>query len=164
MPAHTRLNAAALPVLAAQGMPVPSYRRDKPPGVVHLGLGAFHRAHQALVCDALLAQGDDRWGILGVAMRSTQLADTLREQDGLYAVQIASEQGAHWRLCGAVWQTCVAQRERDAVVRAIAAPSTRWVTLTVTEKAYGPALAELLVQGLSARWAAGLAGLTIASC
>ena len=164
MPAHTRLNAAALPVLAAQGLPVPSYRRDKPPGVVHLGLGAFHRAHQALVCDALLAQGDDRWGILGVAMRNTQLADTLREQDGLYAVQIASEQGAHWRLCGAVWQTCVAQRERDAVVRAIAAPSTRWVTLTVTEKAYGPALADLLVQGLSARWAAGLAGLTIASC
>ena len=164
MPAHTRLNAAALPVLAARGLPVPSYRRDQLPGVVHLGLGAFHRAHQALVCDALLARGDDRWGILGVAMRSTQLADALREQDGLYAVQIASEQGAHWRLCGAVWQTCVAQRERDAVVRAIAAPSTRWITLTVTEKAYGPALAELLVQGLSARWAAGLAGLTIASC
>ena len=164
MPAHTRLNAAALPVLAARGLPVPSYRRDQQPGVVHLGLGAFHRAHQALVCDTMLARGDDRWGIVGVAMRSTQLADALREQDGLYAVQIASEQGAGWHLCGSVWQTCVAQRERDAVVRAIAAPSTRWVTLTVTEKAYGPALADLLVQGLSARWAAGLAGLTIASC
>lgn len=164
MPPHTHLNAAALPALAAQGLPVPRYRRDKPPGVVHLGLGAFHRAHQALVFDALLAQGDDRWGIFGVAMRSTQLADALLEQDGLYTVQITSEQSAHWRLCGSVWQTCVAQRERDTVVRAIAAPSTRWVTLTVTEKAYGPALAELLVQGLAARWAAGLAGLTIASC
>ncbi|MFZ2388794.1 MAG: mannitol dehydrogenase family protein, partial [Polaromonas sp.] len=58
----------------------------------------------------------------------------------------------------------VAAREPQQVIAAIAAPSTRWVTLTVTEKAYGPELATLLVKGLAARHAAGLGGLTLASC
>ncbi|MFZ2387630.1 MAG: mannitol dehydrogenase family protein, partial [Polaromonas sp.] len=66
---------------------LPQYdRRQLAVGVVHLGLGAFHRAHQALVFDALLAKGDARWGVLGVAMRSTALADALTPQDGLYTV------------------------------------------------------------------------------
>jgi fructuronate reductase len=58
----------------------------------------------------------------------------------------------------------VATTERDAVVHAIAAPSTRWVTLTVTEKGYTPALAQLLLEGLRLRQQAGLPGITIASC
>jgi fructuronate reductase len=58
----------------------------------------------------------------------------------------------------------VATTERDAVVQAIAAPSTRWVTLTVTEKGYTPALAQLLLDGLRLRQQAGLPGITIASC
>ena len=76
-------------------------------GVVHLGLGAFQRAHQAIVFDALLQGGDTRWGVLGVAMRSTELADALAAQDGLYAVQIASAEGVRWqvvaRCCAPVW-------------------------------------------------------------
>lgn len=133
-------------------------------GVVHLGLGAFHRAHQAMVFDALLQTGDSRWGVLGVAMRTTELADALAAQDGLYSVQVASAQGQHIEVVGSVLHTCVAAREPERVVTAIAAPGTRWVTLTVTEKAYGPTLAALLVRGLAARHAAGLGGLTIASC
>jgi fructuronate reductase len=66
------LSPADLPRLKAQGLSVPAYARaGLKPGVVHLGLGAFHRAHQALVFDRLLASGDTRWGIFGVAMRST---------------------------------------------------------------------------------------------
>lgn len=160
----TRLGSACLPALAARGIPVPTYPRQGLPGVVHLGLGAFHRAHQALVFDALLQRGDTRWGVFGVAMRSTQLADALNAQDGLYAVQVASSAGSQWQVGGAIWQTAVAAREPARVVQALAAPATRWVTLTVTEKGYGPALADLLVQGLAARHAAGLPGLTIASC
>lgn len=159
-----RLNRHSLPALAARGIEVPAYPRIGPPGVVHLGLGAFHRAHQALVFDALLRSGDGRWGVLGVAMRSTALADALAAQDGLYAVQVASSEGVRWRLGGAVWRTCVAAREQLQVVQALAAPSARWVTLTVTEKGYGPELAALLVAGLAARRAAGLGGLTIACC
>ena len=146
-------------------LPLPHYKRDElRVGVVHLGLGAFHRAHQAMVFDALLQRGDPRWGVLGVAMRTTELADALAAQDGLYAVQVASREALRWQVVGSVLQACVAAREPEQVVAVMAAPGTRWVTLTVTEKGYGPALAALLVQGLAARRAAGLGGLTIASC
>jgi fructuronate reductase len=131
------LNTQSLPALAARGIDVSRYARDGPVGVVHLGLGAFHRAHQALVFDALLQRGDGRWGVLGVAMRSTALADTLAAQDGFYAIQVASSAGVHWQVSGALWQTCVAAREPSKVVQALAAPTTRWVTVTVTEKGYG---------------------------
>jgi fructuronate reductase len=141
-----------------------SDRRDSAPGVVHLGLGAFHRAHQAMVFDRLLASGDARWGVHGVGMTQPALVDALRAQDGLYAVQVADHQGSHWAVPAALWQLSVAATEREAVVRAIGAPSTRWVTLTVTEKGYTPALAQLLLDGLRLRWQNHLPGLTIASC
>ena len=160
-----RLQTADLAGLAARGIAVPAFARDGlTPGVVHLGLGAFHRAHQAMVFDALLQQGDARWGVWGVAMRSTQLADDLAAQQGLYAVQIASHEGTRWQVPGALLRTSVLAREPQQVVEAIAAPGTRWLTLTVTEKAYTPALAGVIVQGLALRQARGLPGLTIASC
>ena len=149
---------------AASNIQLPGYPRNGPIGVVHLGLGAFHRAHQALVFDALLGRGDSRWGVLGVAMQNPVLADAIRQQDGLYAVQIASSAGVGWQVSGSIWRTCVAAREPSEVIWAMAAPATRWVTLTVTEKGYGPALGRLLVQGLKARREAGLGGLTLASC
>lgn len=158
------LTPATLALLPA-GVKAPRYLRPTDGfGVVHLGLGAFHRAHQAMVFDQLLRQGDARWGVLGVAMRSTELAHALAAQDGLYAVQVASESGIQWAVPGAVFATAVAAQERERVVAALAAPSTRWLTLTVTEKGYAPALASLIVDGLAARRAAGHAGLTIASC
>ena len=136
------LSPADLPRLHAQGLNVPAYARaGLSPGVVHLGLGAFHRAHQALVFDQLLAKGDARWGIFGVAMRNPELADALAAQAGLYALQIASRDGVAWQVCGALLQTAVAAREPEQVIAAIAAPATRWLTLTVTEKGYVPALA-----------------------
>lgn len=159
------LSTSTLSAASAQGVAIPSYdRADLTPGVVHLGLGAFHRAHQAMVFDTLLQGGDRRWAVLGVAMNSTAVADTLAAQDGLYAVRAAGREGVSWRVVGSIVRTCVAARERAQVVQAIAAPATRWITLTVTEKGYGPALAELLVAGLGARRSAGGAGLTIASC
>jgi fructuronate reductase len=158
------LTSVCLTGLAARGVAVPTYPRGGVPGVVHLGLGAFHRAHQALVFDRLLAGGDSRWGVLGVAMRQPALAQALAAQDHLYSVQTASAQARSWQVCGALWHSCVASESPHTVVQAMAATSTRWVTLTVTEKAYTPALAALLVQGLRARRAAGLGGLTVASC
>jgi fructuronate reductase len=144
---------------------VPGYDRTADaPGVVHLGLGAFHRAHQAMVFDQLLAGGDSRWGIHGVGMTRPDLVNQLKAQDGLYAVRIADGQGVKWHVPGALWRMNVAATERDEVVQAIAAPSTRWVTLTVTEKGYTPTLAKLLLDGLRLRQQAGLTGITIASC
>ncbi|MDB5896364.1 MAG: mannitol dehydrogenase, partial [Rhodoferax sp.] len=108
--------------------------------------------------------GDPRWGVMGVAMRSTEVADGLKAQDGLYTLRIASADGLRWQVVGSVKDTCVAAREPARVVAALADPAMRWVTLTVTEKGYGSALADLLVDGLVARRASGLGGLTIASC
>ena len=133
-------------------------------GVVHLGLGAFHRAHQAMVFDQLLREGDSRWGIHGVGMTQPGLVNKLRAQDGLYSVRVAGATGVEWQVPGALWQTSVATTERQNVLNAIAAKSTRWITLTVTEKGYTPALAQLLIDGLRLRYAAALPGLTIASC
>jgi fructuronate reductase len=155
------LNLASLPA----DIHTPIYdRRRHAPGVVHLGLGAFHRAHQAMVFDQLLSSGDTRWGIHGVGMTQPDLVTLLRAQDGLYAVRVADGQGVKWQVPGALWRTSVATTERDAVVQAIAAPSTRWVTLTVTEKGYTPALAQLLLDGLRLRQQSGLSGVTVASC
>src|SRR5437899_1303794 len=128
----TQLTSAAL--ATPSSVQLPRYRRtDVHVGVVHLGLGAFHRAHQAMVFDALLQRGDPRWGVLGVAMRTTELADALTAQDGLYSVQVASREGLRWQVVGAGLRTCVAAREPEQVMAAIAAAGTRWVTLAVTE-------------------------------
>ena len=158
------LSAATLRALPAS-IHTPAYdRTSHAPGVVHLGLGAFHRAHQAMVFDQLLADGETRWGIHGVGMKRSDLVNQLRAQDGLYAVRVADGQGVKWQVPGALWRTNVAATERDAVVQAIAAPSTRWITLTVTEKGYTPSLAQLLLDGLRLRQQAGLPGITVASC
>ncbi len=159
-----KLSRATLP-LVSKSVQTPAYAPNSAqPGVLHLGLGAFHRAHQAMVFDQLLREGDMRWGIHGVGMTQPGLVNKLRAQDGLYAVRVAGATGIEWNVPGALWQTSVATTERQNVLNAIAAPSTRWITLTVTEKGYTPALAQLLIDGLSLRHAAGLTGLTIASC
>ena len=159
-----QLSALTLASLPAD-IHTPTYdRRRHAPGVVHLGLGAFHRAHQAMVFDHLLTTGDTRWGVHGIGMTRPDLVNQLRSQDGLYAVRVADGQGVKWQVPGALWRLNVAATERDAVVQAIAAPATRWVTLTVTEKGYTPALGQLLLDGLRLRQQNGLPGITVASC
>ena len=159
------LNQGTLGRIPAGGAAVPAYpRQGVTPGVIHLGLGAFNRAHQGLVFDALLSGGDPRWGVLGVATRSWTLADALARQDGLYAVKLANAEGSSWRVSGSMLETCAATREPERVHAALASQATRWVTLTVTEKGYDASLASLLVEGLRQRAAAGRDGLTIASC
>ena len=159
-----QLDAVALDMpLATPAITHSTYDRHHPAGVVHLGLGAFHRCHQALVFDQLLQSGDMRWGVVGVGMRASTLVNTLREQDGWYPVRFQSA-APQWHWVGAVVQTLMASSQRAEVVAAISAPSTRWLTLTVTEKGYTAELATLLVDGLRQRFANSLPGLTVASC
>ncbi|WP_457311875.1 mannitol dehydrogenase family protein [Sphingomonas sp. UYAg733] len=139
-------------------------------GVVHLGLGAFHRAHQAIVFDDALAAGDPRWGIAGVSMRSPEIRDRLRPQDWLYAVVERNGGAARHRLVGAIRDVLVAPEDPARVIAALAAPDTHVVTLTITEKGYLPATgtaptaATLIVAALAARRAAGLAPFSTVSC
>ena len=159
---------------------VPDYdRADQKPGIVHIGIGAFHRAHQALYTDAAMGTGDRDWGIIGVSLRSGDVAAQLNPQDGLYTVSRRSAAGTALRLIGAVQKVIVAADDPQAVVDAIAAPTTHIVSLTVTEKGYlrGPggsldldaargasSLYRFVGSGLAARKAAGLTGLTLLSC
>lgn len=137
-------------------------------GVVHLGLGAFHRAHQAPVFDALIAGGDPRWGIAGVAMRSPGVVAALAAQDGLYSLTARGGEGGAAQVIAALGALHVAAQDPDAVVAAIAHADTQLVTLTVTEKGYldhGPlAPAGLIAAALARRRAAGLGPLTVMSC
>ena len=137
-------------------------------GVVHLGLGAFHRAHQACVFDQLLQQGDARWGVFGVAMHNPDVLSALKNQGWQYAVQVADTHESHWQTVHAIQDGCVAALERERVVQKLASADTRWVTLTVTEKGYDAALAKLLLEGFAARCTqlghTAIARLTIASC
>ena len=104
-------------------------------GVVHLGLGAFHRAHQAVVTDELLAH-DPRWGIYGVSMKTPRAIAALAEQDGLYTLLVKDPAGVAARVVGAVRETVYAPADPAALVRRMSDPRVHVVTLTVTEKGY----------------------------
>jgi fructuronate reductase len=105
-------------------------------GIVHLGIGAFHRAHQA-VCteDAIAAAGGD-WGIFGVTQRSRAVVDQLAPQDGLYTLAERDGDGERLRVIGSVRDVMWAQEDPDALLARIAAPATQVITLTVSEKGY----------------------------
>jgi fructuronate reductase len=164
----TRLSEATLARLPAD-VARPAYARDEVGiGVVHLGVGSFHRAHQALAFDDLLAGGDPRWGVCGVSLRRPAMRDALAPQDGLYALLERDGAGTRVRVVGALRALLVAPESPAALTARLAAPTTRLVTLTITEKGYdedGPdgAVARL-VDGLAARRAAGTGGLALLSC
>ncbi|MFM9893029.1 mannitol dehydrogenase family protein [Achromobacter xylosoxidans] len=137
-----RLNTESLPRLPAD-VEKPAYDRSRlTPGIVHLGLGAFHRAHQALATDLAMAASQDlTWGILGVSLRSPATRDALAPQDGLYtlALRDSGPDGAareQLRVVGAVQRVMVAEEDPHAVLERIAYPQTRIVSLTITEKGY----------------------------
>lgn len=147
-------------------------------GIVHFGIGAFHRAHMAWYTDLAMDAGDRDWAITGVSLRSGDVAHRLNPQEGLYTVTERSGEGAETRIVGAVREVLVAPQEPEAVVDAIAAPETRIVSFTVTEKGYcrasdgslDAALAgedsfyAFLAAGMRRRRDASLAGLTLLSC
>jgi fructuronate reductase len=131
-----RLSSETLASLPA-GIARPAYdRAAMKTGVVHLGIGAFHRAHQADVFDRALAAGDPRWGIRGVSLRSAGVRDQLNPQHGLYAMVVREGDAASTRIIGAVRDVLVAPESPSDVVEALAHPDIHIATLTVTEKGY----------------------------
>ena len=115
-------------------------------GVVHLGIGAFHRAHQATVFDDVLNAGDLRWGIVAASLRSPLVRDQMAPQDGLYTMLVRDGSSERARIIGAVQRVIVAPEEPQALLDALASPHTHIVTLTITEKGYklDPATGELI--------------------
>jgi fructuronate reductase len=130
-----RLTEASLADLPA-GVQRPSYLRGKvTTGIVHLGVGAFHRAHQAVYTDDVLRH-DLQWGIVAASLRSPDTYDALSPQDGLYTVSVRSQAGESLRVIGAISRVIVAPEAVDDLLRIMCDPGVRIVSLTVTEKGY----------------------------
>ncbi len=130
----TRLTEASLHA-ARSGTVLPTYDRDATRiGIVHIGPGAFHRAHQAYYVDTLL-HSDKRWAICGLSLKSTGLRDALRDQQGLYTlVELGAAPRA--RVIGALRELLVGATDSGAAFARLTARDTRIVSMTVTEKGY----------------------------
>ncbi|WP_292396442.1 mannitol dehydrogenase family protein [Mesorhizobium sp.] len=133
---NRRLSNSTLQALPAP-VAVPRYGRNQiVPGIVHLGVGAFHRAHQAAYIDDCLAAGETGWGIVGVSLRRADTRDALAPQDGLYSLAVRSSDSESLRVVGSIPSMLVAPEDPGAVLTALTDPRTLIVTLTITEKAY----------------------------
>lgn len=158
-------------------------------GILHLGLGAFHRAHQApFTQDAIAAAGGD-WGIEAVSMRNPDLAERLNAQQGRYTLVERHPDGPRLSEISVIRRAHALPGNVASVAARMADPSIHVVTITVTEKGYCADLATrtldrgaagvaadlratgeprslpgLLALGLSLRQKAGLGGLTLISC
>ena len=184
-----RLSRRTLGDVAPRVALPPAAALDAEVGIVHLGLGAFHRAHQAIITQRALAGAPGPWAISGASLRSPAVRDALRPQDCLYTLieNDGAEETAS--VVGVLREALFAPEEGEALLARLAAPAARIVTLTVTEKGYchNPATGELdlahpdiradltgetpprstlgwLVRGLRERRAAGTGGLTVLCC
>jgi mannitol 2-dehydrogenase len=131
------LSAGVLPGLS--GVQTPAYdRTNVTAGVVHIGVGAFHRAHQAMFHDRLLAEGAAEWGIHGVGVlpADARMRDALGAQDGLYTLVERGPDGDEGRVIGSITGYELAPDDPEAVIERLAAATTRIVSLTVTEGGY----------------------------
>jgi len=97
-----------------------SYDRDAvTTGIVHFGVGNFHRAHQAVYAEALLEKGETQWGITGVSLRSSTVKEALQPQDYLYTLAVLDEQ-SEYRVIGAIQNVLVAPHNPQAVINVVA--------------------------------------------
>jgi len=119
-----------------QSIVTPSYdRQNTEIGIVHLGPGAFHRAHQAVYTENAMNLSGGDWGICAVSLRSSTARDTLKKQDNLYTLAIL-DKNIHYQVIGAIKEVLVASEQSQLVLERLSAPTTKLVTLTITEKGY----------------------------
>lgn len=131
----TRLTANALAGLPA-GVRRPEYDRAQlKPGIVHLGIGAFHRAHQAVFTEDAMRLAGGNWGIVGASLQRPDVPDALTAQDGLYTVETLDDI-ASYRVMGVLQQALFAPRDAEQLRDALASSATHAVTLTLSEKGY----------------------------
>ena len=169
----------------------PGYDRSKVVGsIVHLGIGAFHRAHQAMFTDAALtATGDLSWGLVGAGVISADMKNALMPQDGLYALAEMGAGSEKVKVIGSIIDVFGGAEDAEKLLAKMSDISTRIVSITVTEKGYyldlatgklqinAPAIAAdlaspttpktilgLIVQALKTRKAKGIPPFTVMSC
>jgi fructuronate reductase len=120
------------------GVRVPTYpRKTLKSGIVHIGAGAFHKAHQAVYTDDALETHGGDWMITGVSLRSSDVWAAMSPQNGLYTLLVRGPDGVFPRVIGSIREILVAPEKPDKVMVALARRETRIVSLTITEKGYG---------------------------
>ena len=190
----TALGSTTL-ALANPGTHLPGYARENVTvGMIHIGVGGFHRAHQAVYLDALLSEDESArsFGICGVSLlpQDRRVVEVMNAQDGLYTVLIRHPDGTHQtRIIGSIVDHLFAPDDPERVLTQLADPAVRIVSLTITEGGYfydaardevqldAPGLAHdlqdpshpttafgYLVEGLRRRRSAGVAPFTVLSC
>lgn len=132
----TRLSEETIGLLPAKVSHPGLDRSTVTPGIVHLGVGAFHRAHQAMYVDECLSAGETDWGIVAASLRSPQTRDALQPQDGLYTLAVREGDDETLRVIGSILDLLVAPENPETLIAAMTDPAIRIVSLTVTEKAY----------------------------
>jgi mannitol 2-dehydrogenase len=161
--------------LAQISIDKPSYDRDEiTVGIVHFGVGGFHRAHQAMYIDRLLEMGLAKdWGICGVGVLAAdrKMADVMAAQNGLYTLLLQNPDGTRdARVIGSIVDYHYAPDDPEAVIELLAAPNTRIISLTITEGGYSidglddVNVFGLVVEALARRRDRGIGSPTIVSC
>ncbi|MCU1601786.1 MAG: mannitol dehydrogenase-like protein [Frankiales bacterium] len=139
-------------------------------GIVHLGVGGFHRSHEARYVDQLLRRGKARdWAITGVGVlpSDTRMRDALQQNDGLYSLVVKHPDGTtEIEVIGSITGMLLVSEDRQAVVELMSAPSTRIVSLTVTEGGYSGRQdwMGLVADSLALRRERGVTPYTVMSC
>jgi mannitol 2-dehydrogenase len=147
---------------------VPSYDRTAlRAGVVHIGVGGFHRSHQAVYLDRLADEGvSTEWGILGIGVRSGGGRVEMLRQNCLYSVLERSPEGDRARVVGSILDYLHAPREPGRALAALTSSETKVVSLTITGDGYGveAPVPRFLAEALRLRREAGVAPFTVLSC
>ena len=134
------LSAEALSTVAGT-VPTPTYdRRQVRTGIVHIGVGGFHRAHQAAYLDQLMNEGKALdWGITGIGLlpHDRHMHEVMTAQDCLYTMVVKHPDGSlHPRVVGSIVHYLFAPDDPEAVLELMSDPGTRIVSLTITEGGY----------------------------
>jgi len=115
----------------------PAYEREAHGvGIAHIGIGAFHRAHQAVYVDDVLAREGGDWRIIGVSCRSGAVRDQLRPQESLYTLLELDDGAPQLRIIGSIADVLVVPTDPQAVHAVLSQPTTHIISLTISEKGY----------------------------
>ena len=106
-------------------------------GIVHIGIGAFHKAHQAAITDEVIEKNGGDWKIIGVSLRSERAKNELAPQNGLYTLLIKDNSNVKAKVIASISKVLCSAENSEEVIEVLVSPKTKIVSLTVTEKAYG---------------------------
>lgn len=138
MTTQSQSSSSRSPVALSDSL-VTGYDRSKVSvGIVHIGAGRFHRAHEALYVQELLAAGHLQWGISAVYILpfDAPMVDKLRRQNGLYTLVERDQAGERAQALGSIVEVLYGVEDAEAVIERLASPSVKIVTFTVTEAGY----------------------------